>query len=162
MWVRAAKMCDRLEEAVTLFCFSVMSLFVGLQLFFRFVLNNPLFFPEEVSRYAYVWITFIGLSLSTKTREHIRVDLFVSYLPGWLRRWVEAAVHLVCLAALLGLTVLGIRFLEFSRMSISPALEVPLNLVYVSLPLGCLLAAVRLSRILIADLQGRRGEPATP
>jgi len=116
-------------------------------------------FPEEISRYAYVWITFIGLSLATKTREHIRVEAGVGLLPPVWQRVIGLFVDLTSFAILLWLAYLGVRFMLFSRMSISPALEIPLNLVYVAFPLGCLLAALRLSVHLVAEL--RRG-PAEP
>lgn len=150
----------RLEEGVTLFCFAVMCVFVALQLFFRFALNSPLMFPEEISRYAYVWITFVGLSLATKTREHIRVDAGVGLLPQVWQRAIGVLVDLTSFAILLWLAYLGVRFMLFSRMSISPALELSLNLVYVAFPLGCLLAALRLSVHLVAEL--RRGPAAQP
>lgn len=147
----------RLEETVTLLFFLLMSLAVLLQLVFRFLFNRPLLYPEEISRYCYVWITFIGLALATKTGEHIRVDLLVQLLsPAWRRR-IERATAVLSAVALLFLAALGIRFLEFSRMSISSALEMPMNLVYVAFPLGCLLAVVRLLRGLCP---GRPSPPA--
>ena len=149
----------RLEEGVTLICFALMCVFVALQLFFRFALNSPLMFPEEISRYAYVWITFVGLSLATKTREHIRVSAGISLLPQSWQRAIGLLVDLTSFAILLWLAYLGVRFMFFSRMSISPALEVPLNLVYVAFPLGCLLAAFRLSVQLVTGLRSRPTEP---
>ncbi|RPJ81189.1 MAG: TRAP transporter small permease, partial [Acidobacteria bacterium] len=113
-------------------------------------------FPEEVSRYCYVWITFLGLSLATKTGEHIRVTLAVERLPAGLRRPVVAGVELLSAVTLLGLAVLGFRFMDFTRMSISPALEIPMNVVYAAFPVGCLLAVVRLARALVAVLRGAR------
>lgn len=157
--MRLGVLAARLEEGVTFFFFAVMCLFVAVQLFFRFALNHPLIFPEEISRYAYVWITFVGLSLATKTREHIRVDAGVGMLPHVWQRGVGALVDLISFAILLWLAYLGVRFMLFSRMSISPALEIPLNLVYAAFPLGCLLAAVRLSRQLATRLRSGPVEP---
>lgn len=151
--MRPGGLAARVEEGVTFVCFAVMCVFVALQLFFRFALNSPLMFPEEISRYAYVWITFVGLSLATKTREHIRVDAGVGLLPRGGQRAVGVLVDLASLAILLWLAYLGVRFMLFSRMSISPALEIPLNLVYAAFPLGCLLAALRLSVQLRAGLR---------
>jgi TRAP-type C4-dicarboxylate transport system permease small subunit len=142
------RLIDRLEEGVTLFCFFLMSAAVLAQLVSRFLFNSPLLFPEEVSRYCYVWITFIGLALATKHREHIRVDLLFHVLPaGWCRP-LGLVVDVASCAILLFLAYLGIRFMDFSRMNISSALELPMNLVYVSFPLGCALAVVRALRVL--------------
>jgi len=157
--VRLGVLAARFEEGVTLGFFAVMCVFVALQLFFRFILNHPLMFPEEISRYAYVWITFVGLSLATKTREHIRVDAGVGMFSRELQFGVGALVDLISVVILLWLAYLGVRFMLFSRMSISPALEIPLNLVYVAFPVGCLLAAVRLSVQLVAGLRSRPAEP---
>jgi len=152
----ATRAFDRLEEGATLALFAVMSGAVLLQLAFRFLFNNPLMFPEEVSRFCYVWITFLGLSLATKTGEHIRLTLAVDALPGGLRRVVVAGTEILSAVILLGLAVLGIRFMDFSRMSISPALEIPMNFVYAAFPAGCLLAMVRLARGLGTVLRGGR------
>lgn len=144
---------EHFEAAVTFFFFVVMCFFVFLQLFFRFVLNHPLLYPEEVSRASYVWLSFIGMSLVSKTREHIRVDFFVGLLPVLPRRWVKLVVDVLMLLMLAGLGWIGVQFVIFSRMSITPALEVPMNLFYVSFPIGCLLSVVRMSRNVVVDLR---------
>jgi TRAP-type C4-dicarboxylate transport system permease small subunit len=141
---------DRLEEGVTLLCFFGMSAAVLLQLVFRFGFNSPLLFPEEVSRYCYVWITFVGLALATKNREHIRVELLVLALPARWGRILSLVVDAGSCAILLFLAYLGVRFMDFSRMNISSALELPMNLVYVSFPAGCALAVLRALRLLVA------------
>jgi len=151
-----ARVYDRLEEGVTLFFFFVMCVAVLLQLVFRFLFNSPLLYPEEVSRYAYVWITFFGLSLATKTGEHIRVVLLLRAVPAGWGRWIQRGVELVSCATLLFLAYLGLRFMDFSRMNISSALEMPMNLVYASFPAGCLLAVARCLRVLTAPRSGSR------
>jgi TRAP-type C4-dicarboxylate transport system permease small subunit len=144
-----ARWWDRLEEGVSLLCFLLMSAAILVQLVFRFLLNNPLLYPEEVARYCYVWIAFLGVAMVTKTREHIRVDVLLATLPARLRAGIEAAVDWLSALILLGLAALGVAFMDFSRMNISSALELPMNLVYLAFPVGCLLAVIRL-------LHGRR------
>jgi TRAP-type C4-dicarboxylate transport system permease small subunit len=144
------KLIERTEEAITVFFLFVMCVFVLLQLISRFLLNSPLLFTEEISRFSYVWITFIGLSLATKTGDHIKVDFFVGLLPRVVRLVLEKIVNSICLLVLLYLCWLGIQFLAFSSMNESAALKIPLNFVYVSLPIGCLLTVFRLARIIAA------------
>lgn len=155
------RILDNLEEGVTFFFLAVMCVFVFLQLFFRFVINRPLLYPEEIARGAYVWVCFIGVSLATKSREHIRVDFFVERLPLRLRRWVVVVVDCLSCLALAMLGWFGVQFVIFSRPNITPALEVPLNLQWVSFPIGFFLAAIRLLRLLVSDIrQLRAGGPA--
>jgi C4-dicarboxylate transporter DctQ subunit len=93
------------------------------------------------------------MSLVTRTREHIRVDFFVQLLPAVPRQWIQLVVDLAMLAMMVALGWFGVHFVIFSRMSITPALEVPMDLYYVSFPLGCLLSVIRLARNIVTDLQ---------
>ncbi len=133
----------RAEDYITLFFFVLMNVFMLLQLYSRFIMKDPFVFTEEVARYSYVWITFIGMAMATKSSDHIRVDFFVGLLPPGIRAVLGKAVLAVSLVILVFLGYLGVRFMIFSRMNVSAALKIPLNLVYLSFPLGCLLAAVR-------------------
>lgn len=42
---------------------------ISLGVFFRFVLNNPLSWSDELAIYTLVWITFIGGSMGVKTQQ---------------------------------------------------------------------------------------------
>ena len=156
------RVLDNIEEGVTFFFLTVMCVFVMLQLFFRFVLNHPLLFPEEIARGAYVWVCFIGVSFATKSRDHIRVDFFVMRLPARLRGWVILAVDLLSLVLLVVLGWFGVQYVIFSRPDITTALEVPINLQWVSFPIGFFLAAIRLARLIVSDLRGLRTAGAAP
>lgn len=147
------KILEHVEEAVCLFFFASMCVFVFVQLFFRFVLNNPLMYPEEIARASYVWVTFVGMSFATKTRDHISVDYFISVLPPTPARWLTLLVDVMMLAALVLLGWFGVKFVIFSRMSITPALEVPANLYYISFPIGCFLSVVRQLRNIALDFR---------
>jgi C4-dicarboxylate transporter DctM subunit len=111
------------------------------------VLNKPFIFTEEVSRYSYVWITFIGMSLATKTSDHIRVDFFVGLLGPSAKALVSRSVTVISLLLMIYLCYLGIQFVIFSSVNYSAALQIPLAFVYISFPIGCVLTAVRLARI---------------
>lgn len=144
---------EHMEEGVAFFFFIIMCVFVGMQLFFRFVLNNPLLYTEEVSRAAYVWLSFIGMSYVTRIREHIRVDFFVNLIPVVPQRWIKLVVDIFILGMMGALGWFGVQFVIFSKMSITPALEVPMNVYYVSFPLGCLLSVIRQGRNIIEDIR---------
>ena len=144
---------EHMEEWVAFFFFIIMCVFVFMQLFFRFVLNNPLLYTEEVSRAAYVWLSFIGMSFVTRIREHIRVDFFVNLLPVVPQKWIMLVVDIFVLGMMVALGWFGVQFVIFSKMSITPALEVPMNVYYVSFPLGCLLSVMRQGKNIIEDIR---------
>ena len=62
----------------------------------RYVLNAPLAWPEQISRIFFVWVTFVGAAVLYREKLHVAIDMFVVMLPrpaqrlaGWL---VEALV----------------------------------------------------------------------
>ncbi|MEJ2134846.1 MAG: TRAP transporter small permease subunit [Desulfofustis sp.] len=44
----------------------VMVISILLQVFFRYVMNAPLYWSEEIARYAFVWLVFIGAAIAPK------------------------------------------------------------------------------------------------
>lgn len=147
------KIINNLEEIMATFFLMMMCIFVFLQLFYRYLLKDPLLYAEEIARYAYIWVTFIGLSLSTKTKEHIRIDFFVEKLPGKIKSIVNVMIKIITLALLVFLTYWGMRLVNFNRMMLSPALRIPLYLIYYAFPLGTALASIRTVQAMIGDIE---------
>lgn len=58
-----------------LFCIAIL-----LQVFTRYVLNNPLPWSEEAARYLSMWAMFLGAVTVTSRHGHLCVDLVDHYL----------------------------------------------------------------------------------
>jgi hypothetical protein len=54
---------DRLVEGVSVATLLAACLLAVVQVFFRYVLNNSLPWPEEVARLGFVWVVFLGMAL---------------------------------------------------------------------------------------------------
>jgi C4-dicarboxylate transporter DctM subunit len=54
---------------------TVMLVVVTLQVWYRFVLNDPLAWSEELARYLFVWISFIGSAVGVRMNVHLGIDL---------------------------------------------------------------------------------------
>jgi TRAP-type C4-dicarboxylate transport system permease small subunit len=64
----------------------------------RYVLNAPLAWPEQVSRIFFVWVTFVGAAVLYRERLHVAIDMFVMMLPVEIQRlagWVIEAIVFV-------------------------------------------------------------------
>jgi TRAP-type C4-dicarboxylate transport system permease small subunit len=55
----------------------MMTFIVLLGVFYRYALGDPIFWIEEVSRYVFAYIVFLGAALSTHRRGHMAVDALV-------------------------------------------------------------------------------------
>src|SRR5687768_2143181 len=89
----------RLLEAVMVLCMVVMLVMVFGNVVLRLVFNTGIDLSEEIPRFAFVWMTFLGAIVGMRRRAHLGVDIVVQMLPALGRRvcWaVSQVVMLVC------------------------------------------------------------------
>ncbi len=113
-----------------------MTFIVLLGVFCRNALGNPLFWIEEVSRYVFAYIVFLGAALSTHRRGHMAVDAVVRRLPHRLRDGWHVAIDIVVATVLLFVLVEGWQFTLLSQILISTALHIPQSVFFFSVPLA--------------------------
>jgi len=53
---------------------------VFLQVVFRYLLRQPLFWSEELPRYLLIWMTFLAAALAQKHDAHKSITLVVNWL----------------------------------------------------------------------------------
>lgn len=142
--------------AVTLF--SAMVLITAAGVFFRYVLNNALPWAEEADRYLFIWLTFVGASVTMRYKAHIAVDLLLRYSsPAWRHR-----LSLIAQACVL--VFLGIVFwasgpvLEITSETRATATDIPISWVYLAAPTGCILIAIETLRLMARTVRDMREE----
>ena len=52
-----------------------------LQVFYRYVLNQPLSWPEEAALVFFPWVVFLGASMALKDRVHVGINFIVDRFP---------------------------------------------------------------------------------
>lgn len=102
----------RRVEAIALFvaacCAALIALVMGAQVFWRYVLVEPLLWSERLSVYALVWLMFLGAAVITARWDHVAIGSFVNLLPAPLR--AIAAVLGKLAMAVFALVVLIVSF----------------------------------------------------
>ena len=61
-----------------LYALIVITIFV--EVFRRFVLSYSSIWAEEIARYAFIYVSWIGASAAIKNRAHIRIDVILPCL----------------------------------------------------------------------------------
>jgi TRAP-type C4-dicarboxylate transport system permease small subunit len=139
------KILNAMNESTRILCsiFLLSSvLVIFYQVFTRYILGFSLAWTEEYARYANVWMTFLGIGLITRTREHIRLDFF-DYVLGWKGRY--GILVLDTLSSIIFYGVLGYegaKMLSVTHRQIAPGLQISLTYVYVAIPIGCAVVVV--------------------
>jgi TRAP-type C4-dicarboxylate transport system permease small subunit len=89
----------RMLEVVMVICLVVMLVMVFGNVILRLFFNTGIDLSEEIPRFAFVWMTFLGAVVGMRRRAHLGVDMLVQVLPAMGRRvcWgISQAVMLVC------------------------------------------------------------------
>jgi TRAP-type C4-dicarboxylate transport system permease small subunit len=89
----------RVLEAVMVLCLAVMLVMVFGNVILRLFFNTGIDLSEEIPRFAFVWMTFLGAVVGMRRRAHLGVDIVVQMLPALGRRvcWgISQTVMLVC------------------------------------------------------------------
>ena len=146
---------DKLEEYLAAALLATMTLLIFFQVLSRFIFNAPLAWSEESARYIFVWSIYISAALAVKRREHIRVEIGIMIFKGRARKianLVGDVIFILFSFVLLkdGLFLVG-KLGE--HVQYSPALGLPMDLVYIIIPLGYGLMLLRLIQKIIIDIK---------
>ncbi len=105
----------------------------------RYFLNYAPAWCEELARYLFIWLVFIGAPIGVREKGHMALKIVVDRLP----RSGQRACHLgVCGVAILFLVVLtwqGAAMVIRTVHQVSPTLEISMRWVYLSVPVGSFL-----------------------
>ncbi|MGJ9457763.1 TRAP transporter large permease [Oceanobacillus sp. CF4.6] len=151
----------RLEEILVVVGFAIFILLINLQVINRYVLTfieigNITTWTEEIARYIFIFVSFLGASLAIKKRESIRVNLVVDRFPEHVRNAIDAANSVFMLYFSFIMVSYGFNLINFQMETnqVTPALGIPMALAYSAIPIGFLLMGFRLIQTLIEDMKG--------
>jgi TRAP-type C4-dicarboxylate transport system permease small subunit len=129
---------DRVRDQVTGALLIAVFVLVNLQVFFRYVLNDPLSWPEEVARVCFLWLAYLGIAKLFRERLHYAIGFFIALAPPRAQTIAALCVDLCSLAAFAAILIGAWPVLE-SNSHIRTAIGLPVNLLYASLPTATLL-----------------------
>ncbi len=126
---------DIFEVYLAVVIFSALIVSIFLEVFMRYVLNNPS--PElfELSIYCFVWVIYLGGALATRYNQHVRFDLIYRALPEKVRRVMEIAFELLTNGVLLVLFYPAIRYTIQMYPIKASALRVPWTFLLLVFPI---------------------------
>ncbi|WP_088104458.1 TRAP transporter small permease [Halalkalibacter urbisdiaboli] len=153
--MKMLKWLDEHFEELFLVIFSiVMVVVIALQVFMRYVLDSSLHWSEELARYCFIWLVYIGISYGVKKQRHIKVDVVLILLKDKWKIVLNIISNLVFLAFAMFIIFYGYTIVSklLTWGQTSPALQIPMGLVYLATPLGMGLTAIRIIQQIIKQV----------
>jgi len=128
------------------------------QVIFRYVIAAPLPWSEELARYCFVWIVFLGGAIGLSRGIHLGVDLFVNMLPVPMQRGLDALTSVLIAAFAATVIYASYPVLNMNMFQRSPALGLQMTWIYAAIPISMALIFLICSERVAAYLFWRRSE----
>lgn len=136
---------EYLEMSICIILMSAMTLLVFVQVIMRYVFQNSLSWSEELARYLFIWLIYIGISYGCKIMKHIKIDAGLKLFPKKMRPLIVVLGDLLVLGFAIYIVITGYELIlmQVRLHKVSPALQLPLQYVNAAPVAGFALAAVR-------------------
>ena len=120
---------------------AVLSVVVLLQVFFRYILNFPLAWSEELSRFLLVWVVLLGAAIGIKRKSHFSIDIVFKKFPQKVQKNLQFAIDVFLFILIFDVMVLnGVYLAKLTFRQISPALHLRMAYVYSAVLAGGILS----------------------
>jgi len=133
---RLQRLLDLILDRATIALLVVLLLVVGAQIFARYVLNHSLFWSEELARYLFIYLVFLGAAVMLRQRRHIQVSFFMERFSSTPRRAVAILVDLLLLAFVGTVLWQSVTLMTLVWTVPTAALLIPWSFVYLGISLG--------------------------
>ena len=159
--VKFRGLIDKIIQVLSTIIMGVMVIAVCWQIITRYILNNPSTVTEEALRYLLIWVTMVGGAYAYR-RKHLAITALSKRLSfkgqKILDIFVQAMVILFCVVVMIGG---GTRLVHTAADQLSAALQLPMPLIYASVPVGAILFIFYALIFIGEDLRDMKQGPKT-
>jgi len=150
---------NKFEEITSSCALAAMSIIIILQVFQRYVLQQSLDWPEELARYLFIFAVYVGSSFAASERRHLEVTIVRTVFGAKIGNYFTILAYLITVIFCGIMFVWGIMMIQFVMESnqVAPALQFPMWIAYICIPLGFLLMALR-TIIVIKNIVLKKGD----
>ncbi len=139
----------------------LMVIVILIQVFFRYILNNALPWPDEVARFLMLWMTGLIAPSAYRWGGFVSIDLLERFLPKVISTLLTLFLLVISLIVLIIGLELGLKHINAGWIFNSSSIKIPFHLIggkaepiklawmYMSLPIGIIfLISVNIELIL--------------
>ncbi|MGD6958497.1 TRAP transporter small permease [Rossellomorea aquimaris] len=132
---------EKLVIYLVLFLMAVLVSLVFIQVVLRYVFSNGLVWVEELDRYIFVWLMFLGIAMGVYKQKHIAITAVADRLKGF-SKGIQLLVHIITGSFFAVLCWQGIQFVEMNMSGTAAVLPINLGIIYSIIPLSGFIAMI--------------------
>lgn len=120
----------------------IMFIIVGANVFARFVLNSSLGWADELARFIFIWISFLGAVFAYTTDDHVGLNFVVAKIKSARAQNIVNIISDLLILLVVGFITYYGYIVATSATNVSPALYIPMSLVYSVVPVSGLMMII--------------------
>jgi len=120
--------------------------------FFRYALDTPIKWGEELARFLMVWAGLLGISIALKEEDHIGLEALTRRLRGQALVWCKLLASCFVALFLIVLVVWGIQISKSAWNTVLPALQIKWTWSHLAVPVTAAIQLVHLLDSILADV----------
>ena len=119
---------------------AIMSVIISWGVFTRYVLGSGSFWPEPISIFLAIQLTFYGAAACYRAGTHIRLRMLTDRLPPALHHWQSKLVHLLMAGICLFMVIWGSSLVRTTFFQSYPEFQyIRVGVAYSAIPIGGLI-----------------------
>jgi TRAP-type C4-dicarboxylate transport system permease small subunit len=146
---------DKVDQAVRWICICLiifMTAEVIVSVFFRYALDSPLKWGEELARLTMVWAGLLGISIALKDGEHIGLEMLTRQLVGRLRAWCNLVTYSLVALFLIVLLIWGVKISQAAWGTFLPALQIRWTWSHLAVPVTAGIQLLHLWSLMLDEI----------
>ena len=147
------KVVDKTEDICLVTMFALMVIFIFLQIIMRFIVGHSLVWSEELGKFIFVWLSWLGISIGERRNEHIKITLLTDRLSPKCQKIFEIVAYVILLAILVVIIYYAVILVKFQWKVKYAGIKISTSWGYLSLVLGCGFMVLRILAVLYRDIK---------
>ncbi len=136
--MKAVKVVRKIADALIVALFAALVVLVLIQVFTR-TMHMSQTWIDEISKFVFVWLTYLGGSVTVSRGMNITFDLILESVKGKTFKILFTLVNICTLIFLAAMLVLGSQNAWANRVQTSTMTNVNMGLMNLAIPIGCIL-----------------------
>ena len=140
---KAGLIIEKICGAICVLCFASMTIVAILGVFFRYIMQSPFMWTEEVARYLLVWMGFTAINIALRQGRHIKVEIIATLVPPVIAKIISYLVD--ALVAFFFIILLRQGYLlTANNMMMASTFHLSMSWILVAVPAAAALTLVQL------------------
>lgn len=146
---------DKIELYICIILITLMTSLIFIQVIARYAFGNSLSWSEELARYMFIWLIYLGISYGAKIMKHIKIDAGLKLFPQKMRPYIQIIgdIFFLIFSVFIIITSLNLVQKQITLGQKSSAMQIPMWIIYAAPLVGFTLTAIRQIQTILYRVQ---------